>query len=480
MLIIAMMLRTTQPQLAKGHYLKHAFKERSTFRLVNDLQMKPRTPKSDEERIRDFQRKLYLKAKQEKDFRFYVLYDKIREPRFLKEAYKRVKANVGSPGVDGITFEAIERDGVEAFLTNIKEELEKRAYRPSPVLRVYIEKANGKLRPLGIPTIKDRVVQMSCKMVIEPIFEADFEDSSYGFRPKRSAHDAIIAIKKNIQGGKTEILDADLSSYFDTIPHDKLMILIGKRISDRNVLHLIKMWLKAPIVEDGKPKGGKKNDRGTPQGGVISPLLANIYLHLVDKIVNKAESVFGQYGIKIVRYADDFVLMGKRIPKQVIEYLKRILERMELTLNEEKTKVLNVWEERFDFLGFTIGYKKGFTGRKYLSIAPGKKAEKKFRGNIDKYLKESLYFNDSQLTKGLNDKIRGWMRYFTIPRVSHTYESRQSLSYYVGIKLEWYFQRKSQRRKRLSNQKAVHYLMKHYGLINMAKAPSVKLANALR
>ncbi|MGE5605700.1 MAG: group II intron reverse transcriptase/maturase [Bacteroidota bacterium] len=445
--------------------------------MVNDLQMKPRLPKSNKERIRDFQRKLYLKAKQEKEFRFYVLYDKIREPRFLKEAYKRVKANGGSPGVDGMTFEAIERDGIETFLANIHEELEKKTYCPSPVLRVYIEKANGKLRPLGIPTIKDRVVQMSCKMVIEPIFEADFEDSSYGFRPKRSAHDAITAIKKNIREGKTEILDADLSSYFDMIPHDKLMIVIGKRISDRNVLHLIKMWLKAPIVEDGKLKGGKKNDRGTPQGGVISPLLANIYLNLVDKIVNKVESIFGHYGIRMVRYADDFVLMGKLVPKQVIQYLKKILERMELTLNEEKTKIVNVWEETFDFLGFTIGYRKGFKGKRYLSITPGKKAEKRFRRNIDKYLKESLYFNDAKLTKGLNEKIRGWTGYFTIPGVSHTSRSRRSLSYYVGIKLEWYFQRKSQKRKWLSNQKAVHHLMKQHGLINMAKTPSLKLAN---
>ena len=236
--------------------------------MVNDLQMKPKSPKSDTERIRDFQRKLYLKAKQEKEFRFYVLYDKVRDIRFLREAYQRVKANKGSPGVDGITFDSIENSGVEEFLAIIKDELDQKTYRPSPVLRVYIQKANGKLRPLGIPIIKDRVVQMSCKMVIEPIFEADFEDSSYGFRPKRSAHDAIGAVKKNIQEGKDEILDADLSAYFDTIPHDKLMILIGKRISDKNVLHLIKMWLKAPIVEDGKIHGGKGNHRGTPQGGL--------------------------------------------------------------------------------------------------------------------------------------------------------------------------------------------------------------------
>lgn len=446
--------------------------------MVDDLQMKPRTPKSDTERIRDFQRKLYLKAKQEKEFRFYVLYDKIREPRFLKEAYRRVKAKNGSPGADGVTFEAIEREGVEKLLESIKEELEKRTYRPSPVLRVYIEKTNGKLRPLGIPTIKDRIVQMSCKMVIEPIFEADFEDSSYGFRPKRSAHNAISAIKENLQNGNTEVLDADLSAYFDTIPHDKLMILIGKRISDKNVLHLIKIWLKAPVIEDGKPRGGKKNDRGTPQGGVISPLLANIYLHLVDKIVNKKGSIFEQNGIKIVRYADDFVLMGRKISKQSIETLKKILERMELTLNEEKTKTLNVKEESFDFLGFTIGYRKGLRNKKYLSITPGEKAEKKFRGNIDKYLKEHMHSNDGNLTKGINQKIRGWIGYFTIPGVSHTSRSFSSLSYYLGIKLEWYFQRKSQRRKRLTNQRAIQHLIRHHELINMAKAPSMRLVNA--
>jgi len=312
----------------------------------------------------------------------------------------------------------------------------------------------------------------------EPIFEADFEESSYGFRPKRSAHHAITAIKENIQKGKTEILDADLSSYFDTIPHSKLMILIGKRISDKNVLHLIKMWLKAPVVEGGKPKGGKGNGLGTPQGGVISPLLANIYLHLMDKIVNKKGSIFEQNGIKIVRYADDFVLMGRQISKPIIETLKKILERMELTLNEEKTKILSAKEETFDFLGFNIGYRKGFRSKKYLSIIPGKKAEKKFRSNIDKYLKGHMHSNDANLAKGLNQKIRGWIGYFTIPGISHTTRSRNSLSYYVGIKLEWYFQRKSQRRKRLSNQRAIQHLMKHHGLINMAKAPSMNLVNA--
>jgi len=206
--------------------------------------------------------------------------------KFLLEAYYRVKANKGSAGIDGKGFGNIEEIGLYTFIEEIHNELKNHTYKPEPVKRVYIPKANGKERPLGIPTIKDRVVQMSCKIVIEPIFEADFEDNSYGFRPKRSAKDAIKAIKTNLKEGKTEILDADLSSYFDTIPHDKLMSLIGQRISDKYVLRLIKMWLKTPVSENGKLQGGKKNKVGTPQGGVISPLLANIYLNLLDKIVN--------------------------------------------------------------------------------------------------------------------------------------------------------------------------------------------------
>jgi len=242
---------------------------------------------SDEEKVLDLQRKLYLKAKQERSFKFYVLFDKIYSWRFLKEAYRRVKANRGASGVDNVDFEQVEEYGVEKYLTGLQDELRTKTYRPQPVLRVHIPKANGKMRPLGIPTIKDRIVQMSCKMVLKPIFEADFEDSSYGFRPKRSAKDAMRRIKENLKAGKTEILDADLSSFFDTIPHDKLMILVGQRVSDRHIIKLLKMWLKCSVVENGRIIGGNKVKKGTPQGGVISPLLANIYLHLMDRLVNR-------------------------------------------------------------------------------------------------------------------------------------------------------------------------------------------------
>ena len=257
--------------------------------MALDLEMKPISsgvPQRNEERIRDFQRKIYQKAKQEKEYKFYILYDKVMSKKFLREAYDRVKANKGSAGIDGKNFEDIENMGLYTFIEEIHNELKHHTYKPEPVMRVYIPKANGKLRPLGIPTIKDRVVQMSCKIVIEPIFEADFEENSYGFRPKRSAKDAITTIKTNLKEEKTEILDADLSSYFDTIPHDKLMKLVGERISDKYVLKIIKLWLKTPVSENGKMQGGKKNKIGTPQGGVISPLLANIYLNLLDKIVN--------------------------------------------------------------------------------------------------------------------------------------------------------------------------------------------------
>ena len=237
------------------------------------------------ERVGMLQEKLYCKAKQERGYKFYVLYDKMFIPFMLQEAYKKVKANGGSPGIDGQNFKDIEEYGLEKFLNELGEDLRKRTYKPQAVKRVWIEKANGGNRPLGIPTIRDRVGQMVCKMIIEPIFEADFEECSYGFRPNRSSKDAIKEIKEHLQEGKTDVLDADLSSYFDTIPHDKLLKVLQMRIADKRILCLIELWLKSPVSEDGQLKGGKKQKVGTPQGGVISPLLANIYMHLVDKLV---------------------------------------------------------------------------------------------------------------------------------------------------------------------------------------------------
>jgi len=439
--------------------------------LASSLQTNGATQKSDGEKIRDFQRKIYLKAKQEKGFRFYVLYDKIRSMRFMKEAYKRVKANKGAAGVDGVTFKEIEEYGVERYLREIQEELERKSYRPSPVKRVYIPKVNGKERPLGIPTIKDRIVQMSCKLVIEPIFEADFEENAHGFRPKRSAEGAMGTIKKAMQKGKTEVLDADLSSYFDTIPHDKLMITVAQRISDKNVLHLIKMWLKAPVKDERDGGSAKKNKIGTPQGGVISPLLANIYLHLVDCLVNKMNSIFQKNGIEIVRYADDFVLMGREITEASIDKLKSVLARMELRLNEEKTKIVEAKEESFDFLGFTIRYDRDIYGRnrKYWNIIPSQKSRKKIREKIKEWLNRNRTASPTEVTAGLNRIIRGWINYFQIRGVSYPKRALRDLRYYLREKLNRYYYRKSQRKSKLYRQGAFEVLVEKYGLIDPSK-----------
>lgn len=439
--------------------------------MEENLQKKHKSQLSDFERIRDFQRKLYLKAKQDKNFRFYVLYDKIRIFRFLKEAYKRVKANKGRNGVDGISFDDIEKYGVDKYLKEIQKELEERTYRPSPVLRVYIPKSNGKKRPLGIPTIKDRIVQMSCKMVIEPIFEADFEDNSYGFRPKRSSKDAIKKIKEYLKSGNVDVLDADLKSYFDNIPHNKLMILIGKRISDKNVIHLIKMWLKASIVEDSKIIGGKSNKKGTPQGGVISPLLANIYLHLLDKIVNKDNGLFKRMGVHIVRYADDFILMSRKIKREAVEYLKEILIRMELEINKEKSKIINALKAPIDFLGFTIRYDKDLYGRdmRYWNIIPSKKSEKNVRENIGNFLKSNGHKSPSMLVKELNMIIRGWINYYSIKGYCYPNKAKRNLRYYLNERLQRYYKRKSQRKSKLYRRKAFKVLINKYGLIDPTK-----------
>jgi len=423
------------------------------------------------ERVEKLRGKLYQKAKQERGYKFYVLYDKLIIPYMLRAAWKQVKANDGAPGIDGMSVADVERIGVAEYLQALAEELRTQTYRPSAVKRVMIPKANGGERPLGIPTVKDRIAQTVCKLVLEPIFEADFEESSYGFRPDRSSKDAMGAIKGHLQSGKTEVLDADLSKYFDTIPHDKLLKALKERISDPRVLRLISLWLKTPVFEDGQFKGGKKHEVGTPQGGVISPLLANIYLHLLDRIVSKPGSIFGRLCISIVRYADDFVLMGKRITEEALNKLKTILDRMGLTLNETKTKRIQSEQEAFNFLGHTIRYDKDIRGRnsKYWNICPSKKAEQKIRDGLSEYLQKHGHSPVKEIVEGINAKVRGWLNYFTIKGISYVKMSKRRLRNYLQQKLNRYFNRKSQRKSRLYRQKAFELLVLKKGLIDPTK-----------
>jgi len=420
----------------------------------------------DAERVLTLQEKLYQKAKQERGYKFYVLYDKMFIPYMLRVAWEQVKSNGGSPGIDGITIGDIESYGVEAYLFELGEDIRKQTYRPQAVKRVMIPKANGGERPLGIPTVRDRIAQTVCKMLIEPIFEADFEDSSYGFRPNRSSKDAMKAIKEHLQQGKTKVLDADLSKYFDSIPHEKLMIALKERIADPRILKLISKWLKAPVFEDGKFTGGKKSRMGTPQGGVISPLLANIYFHLIDRIINNPMSLFHKHEVKIVRYADDFVLMGKDLPDQVIQKLKSLLSRMGLTLNEEKTRQIEARQKSFNFLGFTVNYATDLHGRKtrYWNIQPSKKSEQRIRDKVKVYLRQHGHSPAKEIAVGINALTRGWLNYFEIKGVSYPAMSKRKLRHYLLNRLYRYFNRKSQRKCRLYGSNAFEVLVLKYGL----------------
>ncbi len=421
------------------------------------------------ERVKLLQQKLYCKAKQQRDYKFYILYDKVFLPYVLLAAYYRVRANGGSPGIDGETFKSIEESGIDKFLSELSEALRKQDYEPKAVKRVWIPKANGGKRPLGIPTIRDRVAQMACLQIIEPIFEADFEDSSYGFRPNRSAKDAMGAIKRHLQEGKTEVLDADLSAYFDTIPHDKLEKALELRISDPRLIKLIRKWLKSPVYEDGQYHKSKKE--GTPQGGVISPLLANLYMHLIDRIVNNSKHLFHKAGIRMVRYADDFVLMGQQISIAAKEKLKQLLDKMGLTLNETKTRQIEATKDPFSFLGFTIRYDTDLKGRqtKYWNIKPSDKSEKKLREKIGAYLLGNGHYSAWKVADDLNAMVRGWLNYFDIPGVSYAAMSKRKLRYYLRERLNRYYNRKSQRRSRVYGKHAFELLVVKYGLTDPTK-----------
>lgn len=403
MSIVAMMSEDTKTLAEqRGITLTLPPKECGTGRLPKRLS----TPL---ERVQKLQRGLYLKAKRKERARFYSLYDKVYRWDVLFESWKRIRANKGCAGVDGKTIEDIEAKGVKQFLKEIQIELKAKAYRPQSIKRVYIPKPNGDKRPLGIPTLKDRVIQMAVKIVIEPIFEADFQDCSYGFRPKRSAHQALKKIKGLLRKGYTQVIDADLKSYFDTIPHSRLLELIAKRIIDKNILRLINLWLKAGVVSEGAIS--RNSVTGTPQGGVISPLLANIYLNELDKVWK--ERYERKLNAQLIRYADDFVILTPGQPQEALKTLYMIIGKLNLSLNEEKTKILDMEKDKLTFLGFS--FKKIYDIRRkarYIISFPSAKAMKTIRNRIRELTSYRIPEKAEVIASRLNPVIRGWANYF--------------------------------------------------------------------
>jgi len=416
---------------------------------------------------------LHAKAKEEPGYRFYLLYDKLYRQDVLDYAYRSCKANKGASGVDGVRFEDIEAYGEELWIGELAERLKRKDYRPEAVKRVWIPKPNGKLRPIGIPTISDRVVQTALMIVLEPIFEADLQPEQYAYRADRGAHDAVRAIHRLLNTGHQHIVDADLSGYFDSIPHAELMKSVARRIVDRQVLHLIKQWLIAPVEEDDGHGHRKRTTHnrdtgcGTPQGSPVSPLLSNLYMRRF--ILGWKHLGYDQrWSAHIVNYSDDFVICCRSHADKARDAMHNIMERLKLTVNEEKTHLCCIPQERFDFLGYTFGrcynYK---TGRAYTGTKPSRKSIKRMVKSISEETDRRRSLLDvGYMVNRLNRKLTGWANYFCLGPVSPTYKA---IDIHVKQRLRRWLCKKHKVEGKGLKRYPDQYLYQKLGLINLPR-----------